>query len=180
MSEALYKFFNDQPFFRHLIEYLAPNHSSDPDVEENGAFQHPVRLLMVLSLAVFSGLIIVYALQTFSERERPGKYFDPHRDYLRMPFDINDATGICTHKTELRFGEQLVRSHVDNHSTRYDPKLGIYKVFMSAQLGDLYIYEEAPVHCFVNPREHMISHYRTFEKRQSLMTRALKVISFKK
>ncbi|SMF24601.1 hypothetical protein SAMN02745866_01607 [Alteromonadaceae bacterium Bs31] len=137
------------------------------------------RLLLALKVMAGFSLVsfILYALFWYGhtyDRELPGKYFDSARDYRQIPFDMLDAYSICKHKTKIRYGSELVRSYIDQHSTRFEPGKGIYKIFMSAHIGSKTYYDEAAVHCFVDPSEFMVSHFRIFEpKRESLMSKAL-------
>ena len=115
------------------------------------------------------------------EQEAPGKYFDTKRDYAMLPFDMYDAQNVCQAKTKARYGETLVRSQIDQHSTRFEANSGLYKVFLSAHLGDHKIYDEAQVHCFVNPNEYLVEHYRVFKKdNKSLMDKAISFFNFSK
>ncbi len=136
----------------------------------------PLTFFKVCSgLAVLATLL--YGLLWYGQnydREMPGKYYDSARDYQKIPFDMTDATTICKQKTLARYGKDLVRSYVDEHSTRYEANIATYKIFMHAHLGTKTLYSEASVHCFVDPFEYMVSHYRIYEpKRDSLMNRAL-------
>ncbi|WP_028886520.1 hypothetical protein [Teredinibacter turnerae] len=143
----------------------------------NKRWQKALRLLTGTCVCALFSLGVYFLTQNFSWWESADKYADHGRNYNLTPFDINDAARVCTNKTADRFGDQLVRSYVDYHSTRYDARLAIYKVFMHAQLGDLYLHSDAPIHCFVDPKQHIVTHYRSFEARKSLMTRAISFIS---
>jgi len=127
----------------------------------------------ILSLLVIALLASLLLVEQNYDREQAGKYYDQTRDYKQIPFDMTDATGICRNKTKLKFGEQFVRAHVDVQSSRYEIRSGTFKIFMSADVGNKFIYQEAHVHCFVDPSEYMVSHYRTFEGSDSLMDRSI-------
>ena len=100
---------------------------------------------------------------------------DLGRDYKRMPFDMIDATFYCQLQTELKFGEDLALSYIDEHSTRVDQRTGVIKIFMIAYVGELDNYEENSVHCFVDPERRMLTHYRTINiENATLMARALR------
>jgi len=110
---------------------------------------------------------------------KPRSYFDQNRDYTLIPFDELDATYVCNQETKDRYGEKLVRLTLDDHSTRFDNRLEIYKVFMIADLGSLRDFEELAVHCFVDPIEYAINHYRAFStKQESLWDKAVGVFGF--
>ena len=100
--------------------------------------------------------------------------FNASRDYERTPFDELDAQQICQFQTQEQHGDKLVLSYLDTHSTRYDDLSYAYKVFIFAHIGTSAEYEEATIHCFIDPDKHLIKHYKTiFPERESLMTRAL-------
>ncbi len=104
-------------------------------------------------------------------------YFDENRDYSRLPFDELDATNACRAESKARFGDTLVRLTLDNHSTRFELREGMYKIFMKADVGSLRDYEEHDVHCFVDPDVYTVDYYRTFSSKQkSLLNRALSAL----
>jgi len=157
---------------KHQIIWLFTVH------EGAGFWKMPaIRLSIWFSL---SGLAF-YGLLWYGrnyDQEAPGKYYNDKRDYQKMPFDIIDALAVCKQKTQVRYGEMLVRAYVDSHSTRFENRAGIYKVFVFAHIGTRQIYDEAMVHCFVDPDEYMVTHYRVFEpEKASLMSRAWNAIT---
>lgn len=130
-------------------------------------------------VVAFTGVVLACWLygQNF-DPERSGKYREENRDYSLLPFDMLDAQNICRIKTKLRYGDVLVRSLIDDHSTRYESSSGLYKVFMFAHLGSAQVYDEANIHCFVNPDEYMVEHYRVFQSKQkSIMDRAISLLN---
>ena len=123
-------------------------------------------------LALSAFIFALSFLDSNYVKSRP--YFDPHRDYSRIPFDELDASNACRAETGTRYGENLVRLTLDSHSTRFDERVNMYKIFMTADVGNMHNYEEMAVHCFVDPIAHMIDHYRVFSSKQkSLLDRAL-------
>lgn len=130
------------------------------------------KIFMGLGAAV-SAVAGIWWYGSHYDPEMPGKYLDETRNYTMLPFDMFDAQNICQAKAKTRYGETLVRTLVDSHSTRYEEKSGLYKIFMSAHLGDNKIYDEATVYCFVSADEYMIEHFRVIKTDQkSLMARA--------
>ncbi|WGO97793.1 hypothetical protein QFX18_17425 [Saccharophagus degradans] len=106
-------------------------------------------------------------------------HFDPTRDYAQIPFDELDATMICEQETNYRYGNSVLRTHVDSHSTRLDKTQGLYKIFMFADIGSKKHFEEITVHCFVDPSEFMIDHYRAIVKKQdTLLDKAISFLNF--
>lgn len=124
---------------------------------------------------VIAGAALLYLSHTHYVNKLEELAIDAGRDYHLAPFDIIDATRYCQIKTERKFGENLALSYVDDHSSRQDPRSGIFKIFMVAHLGDLNQYDEEAVHCFIDPHRRVMTHYRTISLQQdSLMNRAIK------
>lgn len=95
-----------------------------------------------------------------------------NRNYLQLPFDMLDATRYCQSEAGRRFGDSLVQIYIDQHSTYRDNTTGIYKIFMIAHVGSVAEYEEAAVHCFVDPEHQMLTHYQAMSfKKKPLMER---------
>jgi|GEM_PF-3667427 len=160
---SVQQFFQKNRFCRHIVNRFWKSIN--------------VRSRVVVSAAVFTSCSLLWYWQS-GDKEGVGQYLEPNRNYQLIPFDITDATAICSRKTAAKYGSMLVRSYVDRHSTRFDSSAGIYKVFMLAHVGSEAVFDEAAVHCFVNPSEYIISHYRTFEKkRESLINRSLDFFS---
>ncbi|WP_394203335.1 hypothetical protein [Marinagarivorans algicola] len=125
-------------------------------------------LCITLGLLVltFNKLYITHSNSTITQ-------FNLSRNYALTPFDEIDAQKICQLKTESVHGSQLVMSYLDSHSSRFETRTGMYKMFLVAHIGTLDDYEEARVHCHVNPKQHQVRHYKTvFPRRASLMSRA--------
>ncbi len=118
--------------------------------------------------------VLIWGLSTMDSNYVASRvYFDEARDYSQIPFDELDAINVCRAETRKRFGSSLVRLTLNSHSTRFDDRTRIYKMFMVADVGSLRNFEEMAVHCFVDPSEYTIDHYRTFStKQRSLVDRA--------
>lgn len=130
-------------------------------------------------LAVSGGIVTlgvlaaVYLGYRHYQTELDKLLIDSARDYSRVPFSMIDATEYCQRRTQRRYGSSLALSYVDEHSTRVDPKSGLYKIFLFARVGDLQDYDEEAIHCFVDPERRVLTHYRTINLRKaSLMSRA--------
>lgn len=101
--------------------------------------------------------------------------FNASRDYTQTPFDVLDAQQLCQFQTQEVHGRHLIMSYLDTHSSRFEPATGIYKIFLVAHVGKRNDYEEAKIHCYIDPNKHLISHYKTiFSGKGSIMSRALK------
>ena len=97
------------------------------------------------------------------------------RDFRLIPFDEYDATQVCRHKAARQFGDTLVRAHVDDRSTRFEPERNIFVVSLLGNVGTPRRFEDVFIYCYVDPREHTITYYDTvFAEKRSLMSRALR------
>ena len=124
-------------------------------------------LLLLLGLAV--------AFHRFIASSNIPIDIDISRNYKLAPFDIIDAADACRAQTQQRFGNSLARSYMDEHSTRWDDDAGLYKIFMFAYTGSTNHYKEVAVHCFVDPKKHVLAYYRTIDlNKTSLVSKALK------
>lgn len=118
--------------------------------------------IAAIALAVIMGLVIVLVISwswIVAAFTPPAEY----RDYRYIPFDELDATMICRDELVSRAGPDLLRSYVDQHSTRIDNKKGVYRVFMIADVGEMNEYREVAVHCFVDKWTSDISHYKEYD-----------------
>lgn len=101
--------------------------------------------------------------------------FNQSRNYALNPFNEVDAYELCHIQTQTAHGEQLITSYPDAHSSRFEPGQGIYKIFLVAHIGTYNDYQEAKIHCHINPYQHQIKYYKTiFPRGSSIMSRALK------
>ena len=124
----------------------------------------------IVTLGVFAAVYLGYR---HYQTELDKLLIDSTRDYSRVPFNMIDATEYCQRRTQRRYGASLALSYIDEHSTRMDPKTGLYKIFLFARVGDLQDYDEEAIHCFVDPERRVLTHYRTVNLRKaSLMSRA--------
>ncbi len=96
------------------------------------------------------------------------------RDFRRIPFDEYDATQVCQHKAKRQFGDALLRSHVDDHSTRFEPQRDIFVVSLIGNVGTPQQFEDVFIYCYVDPHEYAVTYYDTvYAEQRSLMSRAL-------
>jgi len=56
------------------------------------------------------------------------------RDFSKSPFELLDAHTACMHSAKTKHGKNLLRAHMDELSTRYDPVKGQYFVVLIAWL----------------------------------------------
>lgn len=132
------------------------------------------KVLLIGGVIVTMGVLAaVYMGYRQYQAELDKLLIDTNRDYSRVPFSMADATEYCQRRTQRRYGANLAFSYIDEHSTRLDPKTGLYKIFMIARVGDLKDYDEEAIHCFVDPASRVLTHYRAINIRKaSLMSRA--------
>ncbi len=139
-------------------------------------------LLMVFIILAGIGSTLIYLAksqkpQSFNPND--AVYMSATRDYQLVPFDMLDAQHYCQSQTEAKYGDQLVLSYVDGHSTRHDTEKGLYKIFLVAHVGKVSNYQETAIHCFVDQYQYKLTHFRTIKLRDAnLMTRVLKMFNF--
>ena len=132
-------------------------------------------LILVLSVGLVAIAAFIFSHMKSSVNGAAVLAFNASRDYSQTPFDILDAQQICQFQTQEVHGKHLIMSYLDTHSSRFEATMGIYKIFLVAHLGTRDNYEEANIHCYINPQKHLISHYKTvFPEKSSIMSRALK------
>lgn len=76
------------------------------------------------------------------------------------PFDMIAAQEYCGEQMVERLGANLLRYYVDDRASRLDSVNGIYRVYLNADVGDLYHYDEIVVHCFVDQWQAELDYYR--------------------
>lgn len=78
---------------------------------------------------------------------------------------FTDAVMACNEATEDRYGDRIRNLEVDNHSSRYDNKTYLYKIFMNMDMyekkGELT--QAHFVNCFVRASNGSIKKYDVFE-----------------
>lgn len=131
--------------------------------------------VLLLTFALSAG-VLAYFLSEFipSKNGEAVLAFNASRNYSQTPFDVLDAHQICQYQSRETHGNRLLMSYVDLHSSRFEPDTGVYKIFLNAHIGVRDEYDEAIIHCHINPEAHLISHYKTvIPSKASLMSRAL-------
>jgi hypothetical protein len=133
---------------------------------------------LVVSIACISGVAFLFISFLPPKNGTAVMAFNASRNYNLTPFDELDAQQICQHQSRESHGNQLVLSYLDTHSSRFEPRTGFYNVFLIAHIGTRSSYDEAVIHCYVDPQQHLINYYKTvYPLRASLMSRALKFFS---
>ena len=148
--------------------------SADLHLERLSKLKESIGFKVCMIGVGFIFFVTIFWLTTSDKRSSIGSIFDENRDYKLVPFDMVDASIACEKQVAQNYGESLVRTYLDSHSTRFDPVSSTYKIFIHALQGTEKDYTEDYVHCFVDPNDYVISHYQAFSsKKDSLMKRAL-------
>ncbi|PCK07046.1 MAG: hypothetical protein COA42_16290 [Alteromonadaceae bacterium] len=82
------------------------------------------------------------------------------RDYLYMPFDVYDAEQLCEDKMKAKLGSRLLRSYVDERSTRLDEEKSVYRVYLKADVGQMDAYDQVNVYCYIDKWDYDLTYYR--------------------
>lgn len=149
----------------------------DPNQTHGGHKDHKRgrQAFLLLAIALSAG-VLAYLLTALIPASNGDAVlaFNASRNYAQTPFDVLDAHQICQHQTKETHGDRLLMSYVDLHSSRFEQNTGEYKIFLNAHIGGRDQYDEAIIHCHIDPNAHLISHYKTvFPTKASLMSRAL-------
>lgn len=115
---------------------------------------------IVFLLAGFSLLLL-----SFSSAWRATRDFFFHTDTpgYTIPYNQYDAEVLCQNQMKENIGDTLLRSYVDNHSTRLDSVSGVYRIYLKADVGTLRDYKEVMVYCQVNQYSKQLSYYKTVD-----------------
>lgn len=139
------------------------------------SWKHLQLAIIAFTLLFFLTLLVLFMSHSHHQSQLDELLIDADRDYRLLPFDMLDAERYCRLTLERRFGDELGHSYIDQHSSRLDPKTGLFKVFMFAEIGGVKQQEPEAVHCFVDPERRVMTHFRTINlKKDSLMSRATK------
>ncbi len=129
---------------------------------------------------LFGFVMVVIAITTmyfrhqYQQRALSDLAFKADRDFQLIPFDMVDANNFCTLKTQIKYGDDLAYSYVDDHSTRYDNEQELFKIFIVAHVGSLEYNRQESVHCFIDPNKHKVTHYRTIKlQNDSLLSKTI-------
>ncbi len=166
----------------HFPSLAIPVHTNTDDVNApNSEPEHTKKallkpILLALALCLTLGILALTFNKLYTTQGNSAiTEFNQSRNYTQTPFDEIDAQKICQLQTKNVHGSQLIMSYLDSHSSRFEARTGMYKIFLVAHIGTLNEYEEAKIHCHVSPKQHQVRHYKTvFPKSASLMSRAFK------
>jgi hypothetical protein len=123
--------------------------------------------IVVLTVAAAIILLSVVMTLLFSGRFLEGLLFDSsNKGYQNITF--TDAVITCRERTESQFGRRLRTLELDNHSSRFDEREFVYKIFIrvetpAAKAGGL---TQHYVNCFVKSSSGRIGKFEAWEDRQ--------------
>ncbi len=124
--------------------------------------------LMALTVVACSILLALYFsgyFDTFKNERSVNGYTlaFTERDFTKAPFDSYDASRACQDEAKKKLGESLLRTSTDWHSTRYEPDKASFLVTLKGDVGDLYVYEEAYIYCYVDPEKFLVTYFKAYD-----------------
>ncbi|VUD59146.1 hypothetical protein TDB9533_02602 [Thalassocella blandensis] len=119
--------------------------------------QNIIVTVVAIAIVIVSSFMTYYATMVvdFSGSGDSGGYSN---------VTFTDATLTCERETKTTYGEKIGTLTVDNHSSRYDERQFLYKIFMEMNLRNSN--NEANlfyVNCFVRSSNGKIRKYEVFE-----------------
>lgn len=78
-------------------------------------------------------------------------------------YDILDAISACRDHSDDKFDNTLLRTYVDDHSTRFETDRGVYLVVLTAHIGNKIKYDEATVYCYIRPATNKVTYFRSYD-----------------
>jgi len=119
-----------------------------------------------IGVIVFAiALVIVSAMVTmFFSGALDGSLGGDNKGYQNVTF--TDASLTCKEAVKSQFGKKLRNLVIDNHSSRFDSKQFLYKIFLEA---DIQSGSSGPatlhyVNCFVKSSNGRVNKFESFEK----------------
>lgn len=130
-----------------------------------------------LSLTSIASLLTIVAtghggfLLPVSDTEQPDK---PISSY-----DVLDAIAACRDHSKEKFDNTLLRSYVDDHSTRFEEDRGVYLVVLTAHIGSKRKYDDATVYCYVRPATNKVTYFRSYDSDKKSLQSGMGFDAFK-
>lgn len=94
-------------------------------------------------------------------------------------YDVLDAIAACRDHSDMKFDKTLLRSYVDDHSTRFEVDRGIYLVVLTAHIGSKRHYDEATVYCYVRPANNKVTYFRSYDSDKKSLQSGMGFDAFK-
>ena len=83
-----------------------------------------------------------------------------HKNGAYKNITFTDANLACEEKTKAKFGDKIRTLATDNHSSFFDNKTGIYKIFLNVDVrGRKGKIESHYINCFVRPSNGKINRF---------------------
>lgn len=96
------------------------------------------------------------------------------RNYRYVPFDMLDATALCNDRMRSQLGDTLLRSYVDDHSSRLDNRKGVYRIYMKADVGETHNFHEVDIYCQIDKWNYDLAYYKEIDSSRKLLSTDLK------
>ncbi|GLS26924.1 hypothetical protein [Marinibactrum halimedae] len=122
----------------------------------------PIIIMLMLLLVVVSCGVTAYLLLSSSSGSPRQSGALTQRDFDRLPFDQLDAEYSCINFAHEREGQPLVQPVVDELSTRFESKRGIFLIFLDAKLraGKNQL-RDVQVYCYIDPATYEVTYYKS-------------------
>jgi|GEM_PF-1155743 len=91
------------------------------------------------------------------------------RNFNQAPFDANDASRACEAESKRKFGDTLLRSNVNWHSTRFDEQRKLWLVVLDSDVGNLEQFDNASIYCYINPRTYEVSYFKAYDSESRVL-----------
>lgn len=135
--------------------------------KQRAGYWRSLAYLLCFAAATLSATALtLYFADFFRQQNNDPKNLIKPRDFALAPFDLTDAIGVCEKKSRNKIGEQLVRTHPDWHSSRYEAKRREYLVTMQADVGTIYVYDKAYIYCHVDPADYVVTYFKVLGLKQ--------------
>ncbi|NIB42937.1 hypothetical protein HBA55_25240 [Pseudomaricurvus alkylphenolicus] len=120
--------------------------------------------LAVLLIAVVNSLLTLAWLQRIAPPEQPVLSAQTSKAD-RAPLDSYQATSSCKQTARSKIGDTLLRTSTDWHSTRFEADRRFYLVALKADVGDLDVFEEAYIYCYIDPRDYAVTYFKAYDSK---------------
>lgn len=94
-------------------------------------------------------------------------------------YDELDAIQSCRKHSQEKFENTIVRSYVDDHSTRFEEDRGVYLVVLNSHIGTARKYDEATVYCYVRPTTNRVTYFRAYDSEKRSLQSGMGFDAFK-
>lgn len=134
-----------------LTRYLQNFSSSNVQGQRNIAILFAASMILSLALAILWD----YTNRSWADSSPPSINYHTFNQY--------EAELICEDKMQDQLGDSLVRSYVDEHSTRFDELAGIFRIYLVADIGSHTDFKEVMIYCQVSDYDHELAYYKLID-----------------